>query len=543
MNNNLCFVMAQVNPLVGDVYRNTQMILATAKKAKKDFNANLVIFPELTITGYPPEDLLLRPDLHYHVNNALKEIEHANLDVDILFGYPELSEKGIYNAAAYVANGKIIAKYYKQCLPNYGVFDEKRYFIPGTSPCIVNIHGLNTAIIICEDGWENWPSKQAKQAGAELIISINASPFDLKKSEQREKVIKSRVEENVLPIIYVANYGGQDELVFDGGSFAMSRQGEIMVHAGYYKEALMPVYIKDKMIQKGEITPPPGEMQNIYDALVLGIKDYVRKNGFKGTVLGLSGGIDSALVLCLAVDALGAENVEAVLLPSRYTSPISIEDAQMLARNLQVKHSTISIEPAFEAFTASLEDALKGYPADTTEENLQARCRGVILMAISNKKGYLLLTTGNKSEMAVGYATLYGDMAGGFAAIKDVPKTMVYRLCAYRNDLNNVIPERIITRAPSAELAHNQTDQDTLPDYAILDAILEKYVENDYSMKEIIAMGYDPAIVAKVLGLVDRNEYKRRQSAPGIRVTKRAFGRERRYPMTSGFRYNLTAKD
>lgn len=528
--------MAQINTLVGDVKGNTALIIKKIKEAQTLYTPDLIAFPELTITGYPPEDLLLRPDLHQHVEHALTQIAPHTKGLSAIVGYPQLVGKHIYNAAAYFNDGTLISKYYKQCLPNYGVFDEKRYFKSGDKPCIVKLKETNIGIIICEDAWEQEPAKQAKDAGAELIVSINASPFDLFKSRDRENIVLNRVKENHIPFIYVASVGGQDEVVFDGGSFATNRNGEIQVHSGYYQTALTPVYIENKILQKGFFAPPLSDIENVYKAITLGIKDYVTKNGAKGAVLGLSGGIDSALVVCLAVDALGAENVETVLLPSRYTSQMSLDDATTLADNLNVKHSTISIEPTFNAFVNTLTQEFDGYAEDTTEENIQARCRGVILMAISNKKGLLVLTTSNKSETAVGYSTLYGDMAGGFAPIKDVPKTMVYELCRYRNQLSPVIPDRILTRPPSAELRHEQTDQDTLPDYEVLDAILEKYVERDYSLDDIVALGFPYDTVKKILAMVDRNEYKRRQAAPGIRITKRAFGRERRYPITSGFR-------
>jgi len=537
MNNKLSIVMAQINSTVGDIIGNTDIIIQQVKKAKSQYDCDLVVFPELALTGYPPEDLLFRPDLYQQIKEAFIHIRKASHDVAIIIGYPQKTDYGIYNAAAFIYQDHVIDKYYKQILPNYGVFDEKRYFIAGKHPTVVDFKNTKIGLIICEDGWEKSPCNKARKAGAELIISINASPFDLNKSKQREHIVKQRVLENQLPFIYVASIGGQDELVFDGGSFAMSKTGEVRVHAGYYETALSSVIFNHKIIAPSPLAPPLPDEKNIYQALRLGIKDYVSKNGFKGAILGLSGGIDSALVLVLAVDALGAENVEVVLMPSRYTAQMSLDDATELANNLNVKHSTVSIEPAFEIFLNMLKDEFKDYPIDATEENIQARCRGLLLMAISNKKHYLVLTTGNKSEMAVGYATLYGDMAGGFAPLKDVPKTLVYQLAKfYNNEKGNLIPERIITRPPSAELAAEQIDTDSLPDYDTLDIILEKYVEEDFSLHDIVALGYNRDVVKKVLDLVDRTEYKRRQAAPGIRVTKRAFGRERRYPITSKFR-------
>jgi NAD+ synthase (glutamine-hydrolysing) len=536
MKKSLCILMAQINPIVGDIEGNTALIIQAIEAAKRDFNADLIVFPELTITGYPPEDLLLRSDLHLQIQTALEQIRLATLGIAVIVGYPHKVKTGIYNAAGYFTNQTLTHTYYKQCLPNYGVFDEKRYFIAGDQSCIIDLHGTKIGLLICEDGWEKHPAQLAKAAGAELLISINASPFDKQKSRQREGIIATRVMENHLPFIYVACVGGQDELVFDGGSFAMNADGVICAHAGYYESLMMPLIWEHGAIQASTIAPELSELESIYRAICLGIQDYVRKNHFKGILLGVSGGIDSALVLCLAVDALGAENVQAVLLPSRYTSPMSLEDALLLIKQLQVSYTSLSIEPAFEAVMETLSEAFIGGSQDVTEQNIQARCRGLLLMALSNKTGALLLTTSNKSETAVGYATLYGDMAGGFAPIKDVPKTMVYALAHYRNTRDAVIPERIITRAPTAELAPNQTDQDTLPDYDTLDKILEKYVEEDKSVEEIVNLGFSEPLVRQVLTMVNKNEYKRRQSAPGIRITQRAFGRERRYPITSGFK-------
>lgn len=535
MNKTLHIIMAQINPIVGDISGNTKLILRAISLAKKQ-DADLIVFPELALTGYPPEDLLLRPDLYHQLHDALAEIKKVTTNIDVILGYPHQDENGIYNAAAYFHKQKCPHVYFKQHLPNYGVFDEKRYFIQGTEPCIICIKGTRIGLIICEDAWKPGPTAQAKEAGAELMISINASPFNFKKPEQRENVIAKRVLENHIPFIYVASFGGQDELVFDGGSFAMNADGQVCAHAGYYETAFLPVICQHHCLKSTKMAPPLSTIEHIYAAIKLGIHDYVKKNRFRGVVLGVSGGIDSALVLCLAVDALGAENVEAVLLPSRYTTDISNDDAKALLNNLNVSYSTISIEPVFYALLNVLQPEFQDYREDVTEQNIQARIRAVILMAISNKKGYLLLTTSNKSETAVGYTTIYGDMAGGFAPIKDVPKTMVYQLAHYRNGIKAVIPERILTRAPTAELAPNQLDQDTLPEYDVLDKILEKYVEEDKSLADIVAEGFPESVVKKILALVNKNEYKRRQAPPGVRITKRAFGRERRYPITSGFK-------
>ncbi len=541
MNETVTLVMGQGNFLVGDVSGNAEKIIHMAEKAKKLHNGDLLILPELALTGYPPEDLLLRPDLFRLVEHHIDKIKNTIKGIDLLLGYPEKTQEGVYNAAAYMQQGEIIAKYRKQHLPNYGVFDEKRYFIPGKDVCVATCRGLRLGILICEDLWQPTPYQKTAAASADMVLCINASPYDFAKAKQREEMMTKHIQQQNVPILYVHCVGGQDELVFDGGSLCMDQQGIITHYAERYIETLIPVKVTPKpfTITPGDIAPVKSQEEQIYQALCLGLTDYVTKNGFKGILLGLSGGIDSALTLAIAVDALGKENVHVVMLPSRYTSTMSREDAAEMIENVGVKYSTISIEDCFESFCHALEDEFTGLAPDTTEENLQARCRGVILMAISNKTGKLLLTTGNKSEVAVGYATLYGDMCGGFSVLKDVPKTKVYELANYRNTLSAVIPERIIQRPPTAELAPNQLDEDSLPPYAILDQILERYVEQDKSIASIVADGFEEEIVRKVIAMVDNNEYKRSQSPPGIRITQRAFGKERRYPITSGFSHDI----
>jgi len=534
--------IAQLNFLVGDIHANAQKIITHAKLARDKHQAQLLILPELALTGYPPEDLLFREDFHLQIQQAIKLIARDTSGIDIVFGYPEKTAQGIYNAASLLSNGQIVATYHKQCLPNYGVFDEKRYFISGNESCVITYQGIKLGLLICEDLWFKEPVLKAKQAGAELILSLNASPFDLDKESTRVKVIRERIAESGLGIIYAHGTGGQDEIVFDGGSCVFNAQAEICYQAAYFQETLMLIDVKKdgsqlkfgKQITASSIT----EEYLAYSALVLGVKDYVHKNNFPGVLVGLSGGIDSALTLAIAVDALGADKVHAVSMPSPYTSQLSIDLAQEMADLLKVKLSLIRIDAIVNGFTQALATDLAGYLADQTEENIQARCRGTLLMALSNKTSKLVLTTGNKSEMAVGYATLYGDMAGGFAVLKDVYKTLVYRLADYRNALARSIPQPIIDRPPTAELKPDQTDQDTLPPYAILDKILQLYIEGDQSAQAIISMGFDENTVKAVIRMVDRNEYKRRQAPPGIRITQRAFGRDRRYPITNGFKHH-----
>jgi NAD+ synthase (glutamine-hydrolysing) len=534
----LRIALAQLNLTVGDIPGNARRVIEAAKAARDQHHADVVAFAELTLTSYPPEDLVLRPGLWRQVQTALEAIRREVRGIDLVVGYPLRENGKLFNACSLIRDGEIIVTYRKQHLPNYSVFDEKRYFEAGTGPVVVDLKGIPTALSICEDIWIPGTARQAREAGARLILNINASPFHLDKHREREGILRRAVEEGGIPIAYLNLVGGQDELVFDGGSMVMDAEGHVLLRAPDFTEGLYVVDMEADgtvMPLAGECHPPLRDEESLYQALVLGVRDYVRKNGFNGVVLGLSGGVDSALTLAIAVDALGKDRVEAVLMPSRYTASMSVDDAKTEAETLGVEYEIISIEPAFAAFTESLRKSFEGMPPDVTEENVQARCRGVLLMAISNKKGRLLLTTGNKSELAVGYATLYGDMAGGFAPLKDISKTWVYRLARWRNRLAPVIPERVIERPPSAELAPDQKDEDSLPAYAVLDPILERYIEKDETPEEIIRAGFDPATVRKVARMVDHNEYKRRQAAPGVRVTRRAFGRDRRYPITSGY--------
>jgi NAD+ synthase (glutamine-hydrolysing) len=496
------------------------------------------VFPELALTGYPPEDLLFRRHFLDQVDAALARLCREVRGISVIVGFPQRDGTRLYNAAAVIAGGAIQACYRKQLLPNYGVFDEKRYFQAGESPCVVSIAGVPFGITICEDIWESAPARQAAAAGARALINLNASPFHAGKRDEREQVLQQRTRETGLPILYVNLTGGQDELVFDGGSFVVDASGEVTQHAPACVEDLYVVDLqgRDAVVPlAAECAPRMDSVAMVYRVLVTGVRDYINKNGFDGAVLGLSGGIDSALVLALAVDAIGAQRVEAVMMPSRYTSHMSLEDARAEADALGVRYHEVSIEQPFCSFLEVLQPLFAGTQPDTTEENIQARCRGVMLMALSNKQRRILLTTGNKSEMSVGYATLYGDMAGGFAPIKDVPKLLVYRLARYRNAIAPVIPQRVLERPPSAELAAGQQDCDSLPPYEILDPILERYIERELSVSDIIADGFDAGVVQRVAGLVDRNEYKRRQAPPGIRITQRAFGRDRRYPITSRY--------
>lgn len=533
----LNIAIAQINLTVGDIAGNAQRVIAAAHRARDELQARAVLFPELTLTGYPPEDLLLRPELDVRVARALAQIQAAVRGIDVVLGYPRILDGKRYNAAGVIRDGQIIAEYYKALLPNYSVFDEDRYFEPGGAPCVFHIDALPVGLSVCEDIWYDEPAAAAAAAGAKVLFNLNASPFHKGKAPEREQLLCKRAAANGVVILYANLVGGQDELVFDGGSFVVAADGQLTQREPQFVERLIKVTLDAETGQPlpGDIAPALGEEAAVYQALVAGVRDYVLKNGFQGAVLGLSGGIDSALTLAIAVDALGADAVEVVLMPSRYTADMSNEDAARQADIQGVRWRSIPIEPAFNAFLSMLTDAFAGLPTDVTEENIQARCRGVILMAISNKSGRMLLTTGNKSEMSVGYATLYGDMAGGFAPLKDVPKVLVYRLAQWRNRDGEVIPTRVIERPPSAELRPEQKDSDSLPDYDQLDAILERYVEWDQSVDDIIAAGFADEVVRRITGLVDRNEYKRRQAPPGVKITRRAFGRDRRYPITSGF--------
>jgi NAD+ synthase (glutamine-hydrolysing) len=536
--------LAQVNLLVGDVQGNLGRVLRHAERARSEQRADLVLFPELTLSGYPPEDLLFHRGLRAQIEEALAGLAAAPAGVAVAVGFPEYDGERIYNSAVVVRDGRRLGRTRKSCLPNYRVFDEKRYFSAGGPPAVFECRGFRVGLLICEDIWEPEPARTARAAGAELLVVMNASPFEMHKQREREQVVAERVRECGLPIVYLNLCGGQDELVFDGNSFVMSAQGQLVQRTPAMVEELVPVEFERR---DGMVVPVPGAVEpelgleaSVYQALVLGVRDYVDKHRFPGVVMGLSGGVDSALTLAIAVDALGPERVQAVMMPSRYTSGMSSEDAELQARTLGVQYSSISIEGLFGAALAALAGEFAGRVPDATEENIQARTRGLLLMAISNKTGRMLLTTGNKSEMAVGYATLYGDMNGGFAPIKDCSKLLVYRLARYRNGLAPgeapVIPWRVIEREPTAELRHDQKDTDSLPPYDVLDPILEAFIEEDLSVDEICARGFERAVVVRVLNMVQRNEYKRRQAPPGVRVSRRAFGRDWRYPITSGYR-------
>ncbi|MGD8642751.1 MAG: NAD+ synthase, partial [Chromatiales bacterium] len=514
---------------------NAQCIIEDIGRARDELGARLVLFPELSLTGYPPEDLLLRPSLLERAQEAMHVVARATHGIDVVLGLPLQDVNGLHNAAVLLREGRVFARYAKQVLPNYSVFDEKRYFVAGHEPCVVEIDGLRCGITICEDVWHPEPIAGAVGQGADVILNINASPFHVGKRAERLEALQARIAEVRRPIVYVNLVGGQDELVFDGESMVLDARGGIAFRAPAFVEDLYAVELVDSGPVPQALPEEIGEEAAIYGAIVQAVRDYVEKNGFKGVVIGLSGGIDSALTLAIAVDALGADQVEAVMMPSRYTAQMSLEDAQLEAETLGVKYRLIPIEPPFQAFLDALASEFRGLERDATEENIQARCRGLILMAISNKTGRMLLTTGNKSEMAVGYATLYGDMAGGFAPLKDVAKTLVFRLARYRNGISPAIPQRVLERPPSAELAPDQKDEDSLPPYDLLDPILELFVEQDRSVEDIAARGFDEAMVRRVAGMVLRNEYKRRQAPPGVRITRRAFGKDRRYPITSGY--------
>jgi len=529
--------LAQLNLLVGDVPGNTRQIIAAIEAARDLEQADLVVFQELALCGYPPEDLLMHQGLKHQVTKALEAIAAASTGITVMLGYPEYATKGLYNSAAVMSDGKQQANYRKWRLPNYSVFDERRYFRKGKEPLVVDVAGVQVGVVVCEDIWSKSPAAAAVEAGAEMLVVLNGSPYEQGKQKQREDVVAERARDLGLPIVYQNLTGGQDELVFDGGSFAVDKAGEIGMRAPSFEAGLFCVEVDPAAGQQvsGAIAKAESTEARIYQAIVMGVHDYVRKNGFEGVVIGLSGGIDSALTLAIAVDALGADAVQAIMMPYHYTSDISLEDAARQARALNVDYQEIPIETMVTAAGGLLEEMFEGLDADTTEENIQARSRGVLLMAISNKSRRMVLTTGNKSEMAVGYATLYGDMAGGFAPIKDCTKTLVYKLARYRNSLSPVIPERVITREPSAELRPDQKDSDSLPDYEVLDAILDALMIDDSSVDEIAAKGFDRETVGRVLAMVRRNEYKRRQSPPCVRISGRAFGRDWRYPITSGY--------
>jgi NAD+ synthase (glutamine-hydrolysing) len=546
--------IAQLNFLVGDTAGNAQKIISAAKAAYAQ-GARLVLTPELSICGYPAEDLLLRPAFIAACDDAVKMVarELAGLKgLHVVVGHPtggDIRTKSVavqrrFNAASIVSEGRVMETYAKRELPNYQVFDEYRYFTPGQGSCVFQVEGVSVGLIICEDAWFDEPGLLAKEAGAEILLVPNASPFHVGKGGERVARMAERARALDMPVVYAHHVGGQDEIVFDGASFAVAADGTLVSRAPSFQEDLYMLQlerVQDRVVVSGPMVPDRSREAELWDALVLGVRDYVGKNGFPGVLLGLSGGIDSALVLAIAVDALGRDKVRAVMMPSPYTADISWIDARDMSARLGVRYDEISIAPEFEAFRQSLAKEFAGLAEDTTEENIQARIRGVFLMALSNKYGSIVLTTGNKSEMATGYCTLYGDMAGGFAVIKDVLKTTVFRLARWRNVHDpygtgiSPIPERIITRPPSAELRPGQVDQDSLPPYEVLDAILERYMENDQGVEEIIAAGFDRVVVERVARLIRVNEYKRRQAPVGIRVTHRSFGKDWRYPITGKF--------
>jgi NAD+ synthetase len=552
--------IAQMNATVGDLAGNAARIADFAARARRA-GADLLVTPELALCGYPPEDLLLRGDFLEACDRALADLAARVTDIAMIVGHPRAAHGKRYNSASMIRAGRIVGVYDKQQLPNYTVFDEERYFEPGARPCVHAVNGVNFGINICEDAWglagpanarasgvgvgigadatnANAP-RLAREAGATVLLVLNASPYHLEKQQVRYDVMRERVAETGMPLVYVNLVGGQDELVFDGASFVLNREGKVMHQLPAFEEDLGIVTITDGDPQPGKVEGPRGVDAEVYGALLTGVRDYVDKNGFPGALVGLSGGIDSALTLAVAVDALGAKRLHAVMMPSRFTAAMSREDAAAEAQALGVRYSDIAIDPIFAAFRAALAGEFEGLPEDVTEENLQSRIRGTLLMALSNKTGAIVLTTGNKSEMGTGYATLYGDMAGGFAVLKDLNKQMVYRLARYRNSLSPVIPQRVIDRAPSAELRENQTDQDSLPPYPVLDAIMEAYVEGDQSPREIIAQGYERADVERVVRLVRISEYKRRQAPVGIRITPRGFGKDWRFPITNKFRHRF----
>jgi NAD+ synthase (glutamine-hydrolysing) len=540
MADSLKIALAQLNFIVGDVSGNTAGIIAAIEAARDQHSADLVVFSELSLCGYPPEDLLFHKGLRAQVRAALDEIQSRTAGIAALLGYPEYEDDLIFNSALLFDDTEIRANYRKQRLPNYSVFDEQRYFSPGRDSVVVEIKGIPIGLAICEDIWEAGPCADAVEAGAKLIVSINGSPFQMGWQSRREDIAAARCVESGIPVIYQNQVGGQDELVFDGGSTVFGADGKVIARAATFSEQTLCC---DFSMTNGRveahaapIAPLRTEEESIYSALVVGVRDYVTKNGFAGVVLGLSGGVDSALTLAIAVDALGAEAVQAVMMPYRYTADISVKDAEDQAHRLGVDYRVIPLESVVSATNTALADLFAGLPADATEENIQARCRGLLLMGISNKTGRMVLATGNKSEMAVGYATLYGDMNGGFAPIKDCNKTLVYRLARYRNTVGEVIPTRVIERPPSAELAPDQKDSDSLPPYEVLDPILDALMIEDYSVDEIAALGFDREIVSRVVTMVRRNEYKRRQAAPGVRISGRAFGRDWRFPITSGYK-------
>ena len=534
MQQSLTCLMAQINPTVGAIERNTDQIIRVIQAHQSTHD--IIVFPELALTGYPPEDLLLRPDFLTRVESAIQKIQSYITDCHVVIGHPYQETPHCYNTASVFYQKECIGHYHKQHLPNYSVFDEQRYFHPGDpTPFIFNLREHRIGLCICEDIWHPGPVDQLIAAGATIMLCLNASPFDVLKPKQREALLEAHAKRGLF-IIYVNLVGGQDELIFDGQSLAFDPTGRLYARAPAFVEHLQTIIWPNAQNTLEAISPRLDNHELIYQALCCGLRDYIHKNNFSGVILGLSGGIDSALTLAIAVDALGASHVHAVMMPSRYTAAMSVEDALEQINTLGLQHTTLRIEPAYEALLATLNPAWNHAAPDITEENLQARIRGTLLMALSNKTGHLVLTTSNKSESAVGYTTLYGDMCGGFSVLKDILKTTVYALAHYRNQLHPVIPLRVISRAPSAELSENQTDQDSLPAYEILDSVITQYMELKLSAAEIITQGYEPAMVHRIIGLITRNEYKRRQAAPGVKISTCAFGKDWRYPLTSGFK-------
>ena len=536
----ITIALAQIGMTVGDVPGNTRRVIETAHRARDQLHAQLVVFPECTLTGYPPEDLLFHKQLRRQVADGLDTLVAELEGVQVLVGYPEYTGQGIYNSLTLIGGGKQSVNYRKKYLPNFAVFDEERYFLAGDEAKTIDIGGIRLGLALCEDIWHAGTVEAARDIGAEALIITNGSPYEIRSQSRRRALLAERSSGSGMPMIYLNLIGGQDELVFDGGSMALDAMGKTVFQAPQFEEGVYPLELRagpdGVEVVPAEICPDLEKTESAYRAIVLGVRDYVINHGFPGVVIGLSGGIDSALTLAIAVDALGADRVQTVMMPSRFTADISTEDAAEQARTMDVQYEVLPIEDIFSCILNTLAPFFADLPADTAEENIQARSRGIILMAISNKTGKMLLTTGNKSEMAVGYATLYGDMAGGFAPIKDCSKTLVYELARYRNSLGRVIPERVLTREPSAELRAGQKDSDHLPPYDILDPILEALVEENLSVDEICERGFERATVGKVLAMVQRNEYKRRQAPPGVRISSRAFGRDWRYPITSGYK-------